>query len=417
MTIKPGCCCSGSGAGAVDRFAPTILVGNTVEGDSAVAYSSGGFEYIPDIGDGAGIAAAIAALNAAGGDGRIYVRRGFYDLRLAGSPVAHFTLIRDQHIIGEGIGATVIMSRDTGAQTIFFCDGGGMSIQDMELVVPTPVGAVVGNIGVITLSDDNTNSSEILLRNLKIGLNADATTITTHCVRVENRNQTVIENCFAECGGARLGSAVADWLRFLGVAQVVGNEVVVRNCVANGFDAVVTLGLARNLVLDTVSSVDFKRRFLHMLAGDEQAHVTISNSDGTATDAAALGLSLHSHQDANIMATNVRLTGAAGATEPAVWIRSAALGGHAQIMGSTFVWSHVGGAVMEIGTALSASPCDRNTIIGNHFVNTDVTAGACSVQIMVATAVNNNVSLNSFEDAAGVGLIDGGTTTQAVGNV
>lgn len=56
-------------------FAPKYLVGNVPNGDSAVAYNSGGFVYIPDPGDGTGIATALA-----NGDGDVWARPGLYEL-------------------------------------------------------------------------------------------------------------------------------------------------------------------------------------------------------------------------------------------------------------------------------------------------------------------------------------------------
>src|SRR5512147_636115 len=63
---------------ALDRFAPKVIVGNTLSGDSALAYSTDGFNYVPDPGDGSGIAAAIAILVALGFAADICIRPGTY---------------------------------------------------------------------------------------------------------------------------------------------------------------------------------------------------------------------------------------------------------------------------------------------------------------------------------------------------
>jgi len=412
VTIRTGNC----SGGGTDRFAPTIIVGNVPEGDSAVPYNYGGFRYIPDIGDGAGIAAAVTALSGLGLTGVIHARRGVYDLNQPTSPAVAYSLAGGVSIVGDGQHATIIQGRLEGEQSIFEVFGGGSSIQDLGLSVPVPTGAVSGvNLGVISLLDDAGAPGEILLRNLDIDLLADATTIVTHAIRIENRNRTYIENITAGATGMRLGAVEADWLRFIGIEQVTAHEISLNNCTTTGFDAVAVLGLARLLTLNTVTGSGFTRRYLHQTSALSRA--TVFGALGIAGDGGAIALDLLSKKATNVEVSTSRFK-SFDATEPCVRIQSQADGGHAIIMGSTFDWPHVGGAVMEIGTSGSALACDRNTVAGNHFVNDDGTAGACSVEIFNATSVDNNVSLNSFEiTGAGVGLVDGGTTTQAVGNV
>lgn len=112
-TFFPG---DGAGAGALDRFAPTFLVGNTAAGDSAVAFSAGGFRYFPDTGNCVQLAAALAAAAAAGG--LVRVRRGTYDLAAVGAPASPLAISAAVTVQGEGT-ATVIRSRDTLNQGIF----------------------------------------------------------------------------------------------------------------------------------------------------------------------------------------------------------------------------------------------------------------------------------------------------------
>jgi hypothetical protein len=73
---------SGGGGSSQDRFAPKYLVGNTANGDSAVAYSTDGFYYIPDPGDGTGIVTALSYANPTDPDfvalGDVWIRPGNY---------------------------------------------------------------------------------------------------------------------------------------------------------------------------------------------------------------------------------------------------------------------------------------------------------------------------------------------------
>lgn len=108
----------GGGGGATpDRFAPKYLVGNTSNGDTAsVAGLAAGFSYIPDPGDGTGIALAIAAATALPGD--IWIRPGTYDLTQPTSPIAPFSVPNSVVVRGTG-NTTVIRGRLSGDQRVF----------------------------------------------------------------------------------------------------------------------------------------------------------------------------------------------------------------------------------------------------------------------------------------------------------
>lgn len=92
--------------GGVGAFAPEIIVGNVPAGDSAVAQAAP-FQYIPDPGDGSGIAAALAAAGAMGG-AWVHLRRGTYTLDPAVLPLA---LAANTRLTGAGA-ATVLVQDD-----------------------------------------------------------------------------------------------------------------------------------------------------------------------------------------------------------------------------------------------------------------------------------------------------------------
>lgn len=89
-------------------FAPTIVVGNVPAGDPAVAQAAP-FEYIPDPGNGSGIATAFATLAAAGTGGWIHIRRGIYDFGALGAPALPLT-IAGFRVAGDGCGTLLRMS-------------------------------------------------------------------------------------------------------------------------------------------------------------------------------------------------------------------------------------------------------------------------------------------------------------------
>lgn len=107
----------GGGGGNNDRFAPKYLVGNVPNGDTASAAGlAAGFTYFADTGNGAGIAAALAAAALVPGD--VWIRPGSYNLGLAGAPAAGFIVPSGVRVSGSGQG-TVIVPPLNGFQTVF----------------------------------------------------------------------------------------------------------------------------------------------------------------------------------------------------------------------------------------------------------------------------------------------------------
>jgi len=87
--------------------APTIIVGNVPAGDPATARTSP--RYIPDIGDGAGIALALGELAASSDGGWLHVRCGTYDLGLGTSPALPL-VVSGCRVTGDGDAPIIKMS-------------------------------------------------------------------------------------------------------------------------------------------------------------------------------------------------------------------------------------------------------------------------------------------------------------------
>ena len=142
--------------GSQDHFAPKYLVGNVPKGDSATAYSSGGFQYIPDTGNGAGIAAAIAAATASPGD--IWIRPGTYNLTSAGAPASPYAVPSGVLVRGAG-NSTVINGRLTGNQTVFTL-ATTSELRDLRINVIGEFNSILGD-GVVECNGSPSSPSRV----------------------------------------------------------------------------------------------------------------------------------------------------------------------------------------------------------------------------------------------------------------
>lgn len=136
--------CPGQGGGPppvlTDRFAPRVIVGNVPAGDPAAGQAAP-FEYIGDPGDGSGIAAAIAAVVAAGG-GDVWIRPGTYDLS-AGAVTGFAITSDDVSVRGSGFG-TIIRGR-ADQRSVFDASGQSrITIERLQITMPQ---AAVGAAG------------------------------------------------------------------------------------------------------------------------------------------------------------------------------------------------------------------------------------------------------------------------------
>lgn len=132
------------GVGTQGAVSPAVLVGNILAGDSATSFTSGGFSYVADAGNGVALAAALASLSATGGV--VYVRRGTYNLQ-SGAVANGLTVPANVRLVGEGR-ATVIAGRSTGnQQTIAVADGA--ALEYLRVTVPTGGTGATGDAAVV----------------------------------------------------------------------------------------------------------------------------------------------------------------------------------------------------------------------------------------------------------------------------
>lgn len=148
-----------------DHFEATIVVGNTPNGDPAVA-QTGAFRYIPDPGDGTGIATAIDEALLAGTPTRIRIRPGTYDLSVglgAGSFSLPFALTGPIRLEGSGspsgLAGTaptlLTMGSSLAARSIFTVDSGAQ-LSDLLIILPGATAAASAGTSVVRASYSTT---------------------------------------------------------------------------------------------------------------------------------------------------------------------------------------------------------------------------------------------------------------------
>jgi hypothetical protein len=164
-----------------DRFAPKYLVGNTDYGDSAVAYNTAGFRYIPDTGNGAGIALALSA--AAANPGDVWIRPGTYDFGKPGAPSTPLVIPPGCRVQGSGFGAingTVLQAKSAASDTqAVFRISDLSQLHNLVIIVPESegagvddyivrvegIGATIANIGIVaSMTTDTPSALRYLLR-------------------------------------------------------------------------------------------------------------------------------------------------------------------------------------------------------------------------------------------------------------
>src|SRR5512135_1790879 len=170
---------STKGAGpqnVADHFAPRIIVGNTPAGDPAIAQAAP-FQYIPDPGDGTGIAAACAAAAITPGD--IWIRPGTYDFNL-GAQAGPIAIPPNTRVYGAGRTTTLVRGRSTGNQGVFTL-GAGAVLESLSVeVTGSGAGSVVSSALISAAASDNvairdvhvalvTNVAGVLRRGIFLG--------------------------------------------------------------------------------------------------------------------------------------------------------------------------------------------------------------------------------------------------------
>lgn len=417
---------SGGGPAAQDRFWPRYLVGNVPAGDSPVAYSVAGFDYIPDLGNGAGIAAALAL--AVADPGVVGVRRGSYDLNAAGAPVVPFsvpagTIVQGMgpYIVGLNQPTGQIIARDEGDQGVFSIDGNGAQVRDIMIIVPeSPQGAVfAGSNYLCRLGPDGSGGFENVVI-LSFGLPTDS--LIRRFFSAENSNTASFLRCYAlHFTPSRLGADPADWLSAFYVGQPTALLCDIQMCASVGQDvSVFSATLSSIIKVSAHSCLGFARRGIYQSPATPGVVTCGNGSFFVATDVNSIGVELTPGTAASNYGSSLQdsaLIGVVGdMLGAALHIHGAPGGaGFVRVLGDFFLWQRdQAGAVVEIGDTGVADPCDRNLINDNQISSNG--SAANGVAVLDAANTSNSIQINSIL-VGGAQTADAGTLTQIAGNV
>lgn len=237
---------AGSSVGSsLDRFGPSVVVGNTIAGDSAVAYSQDGFNYVPDTGNGAGIAIALG-LVASGG--WVHIRRGTYNFNSAGGPAGPLTVPAGVSISGEGRLATTIVGLSVGDQGVFTTTG-FTSIVNLSVGVSAADPAGVGSAAIIT------SAGRTHIENVNVSILASATGTLRDGIRHTGASTiTLLDTSFVGTASKLGAGSPTSAIRISGGATLYATSVS-----AAGFD--IGINADRSICeLNNITITDFDLR-------------------------------------------------------------------------------------------------------------------------------------------------------------
>lgn len=133
-----------------DHFAPRYIVGNVPAGDPNTAQAAP-FVYIPDPGDGTGIASALALASATPGD--VWIRPGTYNLTTRAAALAAMLVPAGVKVRCAGRGLVTIVGQTALDQGVFRM-AANSALEDCTITVAAGANGTAGQRGVITVEGD-----------------------------------------------------------------------------------------------------------------------------------------------------------------------------------------------------------------------------------------------------------------------
>lgn len=174
--------------GGDSRFAPKYLVGNVLAGDSNVAGSANGFYYIPDPGDGSGIALALSYADPTSPDfigaGDVWIRPGYYE-RTVATPLVIPAYVR---VMGAGVSTIVRIKGRTLDGGIFVLSDENAVLRDLEVQAnPTAGGTATA---AILVTGNRASVENVRVYNPSVNV--------PNAIQLDNVAGANVSNCYIE---------------------------------------------------------------------------------------------------------------------------------------------------------------------------------------------------------------------------
>jgi hypothetical protein len=225
------------GGGGLDRIAPKYLIGNVLAGDSAVAYSTDGFIYLPDPGDGSGIAAALAQPD---GPGDVWIRPGTYDFSL-GAVIMPLTIPAGTRVQGAG-NTTRLRAKTAGDQGVFVMAAGGAgtdsalsSLRDLSILVGQGADPAAVSLAAVLVE-----AGGVAITGVNFDINTTALSVLRHAILIDTGGANVLPVISIETVSIEM--TVASYAQppalptFTSGIRVIEGQVAARNVTITGGD-------------------------------------------------------------------------------------------------------------------------------------------------------------------------------------
>lgn len=188
-------------------FAPKYVIGNVLAGDPNTS-QTGAFTYIPDPGDGSGLAAALAL---PGGIGDIWLRPGLYDLG-TGSVTTPLAVPAGVTIRGSG-SSTIVRAGTTAGQGVFTLLGQN-GLYAMQVIAPQPSAPLGGPTALISIAGDDCEVSDLLA-----SINPNVGDALQNVLQIQpSLAARIVSNHFTSLNANNVG--------FAGICDLAGSQVV-----------------------------------------------------------------------------------------------------------------------------------------------------------------------------------------------
>ncbi len=395
MPVRSDCCDDGGLAGG-DHFAPKYLIGNVPNGDPAVA-QTGAFRYIPDPGDGTGIALAITESTAAPGD--IWVRPGTYTWTGADRLIVP----ANRTIRGAGRGLTLIINNnDAAGDNTMFELAAGAELSQMSITKGATLGAKGTALVAITAVGAR-------VWDFEFDLSAAATAGSlTSGIQLSNsaskRHSIIRDGVITLPNGA--GGAVATWMAGIrGTTVLITPHVCsVENVVVFAGDAaVLTLGV--EMLLDAVFAIGPKGTGFY--ADNARLSATARQCIVELTKGGELGGCV-------LLQSTFIMQGARFSSSNAQAIPAILVSGDTGTAVADVVDNEIGAnfnPAILIGTA--AEVCNDCRVVDNR-----ISLGANAVPVAIGTGADNTSVKNNISRGSGsIPATDLGTGSDIAGNI